>query len=90
MFAPVALVEWSPPSGLIPQAKTLFSWGRGDGHLGLRSINYINGDAVLPAVAVAAGASGTEVDKVAEKIAKEGAVNVDNARKALQVLRRGS
>ena len=40
MFVPEALVEWGPPSGLIPQAKTLFSWGRGDGHLGLRSINY--------------------------------------------------
>jgi glycosyltransferase involved in cell wall biosynthesis len=40
VFVPEALVEWRPPSGLIPQAKTLFSWGRGDGHLGLRSINY--------------------------------------------------
>jgi glycosyltransferase involved in cell wall biosynthesis len=40
VFVPQAVVEWRPPSGLLPQARTLFSWGRGDGHLGLRSINY--------------------------------------------------
>ena len=40
VFVPEAVVDWRPPSGLFPQARTLFSWGRGDGHLGLRSINY--------------------------------------------------
>jgi glycosyltransferase involved in cell wall biosynthesis len=40
LFVPEAIVEWRPPSSLVSQARTLFSWGRGDGHLGLRSINY--------------------------------------------------
>jgi glycosyltransferase involved in cell wall biosynthesis len=40
LFVPKAVVEWKPPSGLLTQARTLFSWGRGDGLLGLRSINY--------------------------------------------------
>ena len=40
VFVPEAVVEWRPPSSLVSQARTLFSWGRGDGHLGLRSINY--------------------------------------------------
>jgi cellulose synthase/poly-beta-1,6-N-acetylglucosamine synthase-like glycosyltransferase len=40
VFVPEAVVEWRPPSSLMSQARTLFSWGRGDGHLGMRSINY--------------------------------------------------
>jgi glycosyltransferase involved in cell wall biosynthesis len=40
VFVPDAVVLWRPPAGLVGQARTLFSWGRGDGHLGLRSINY--------------------------------------------------
>jgi glycosyltransferase involved in cell wall biosynthesis len=40
VFVPDAVVIWRPPVGLVRQARTLFSWGRGDGHLGLRSINY--------------------------------------------------
>jgi cellulose synthase/poly-beta-1,6-N-acetylglucosamine synthase-like glycosyltransferase len=40
VFVPDAVVEWRPPSSLLAQARTLFSWGRSDGHLGLRSINY--------------------------------------------------
>jgi len=40
VLVPEAVVEWRPPSSLVSQARTLFSWGRGDGHLGLRSINY--------------------------------------------------
>ena len=40
VFVPEAVVEWRPPTGLVSQARTLFFWGRGDGHLGLRSINY--------------------------------------------------
>ena len=39
-FAPDAIVEWRPPSGLVSQARTMFSWGRGDGILGLRSYHY--------------------------------------------------
>ena len=39
-FAPDAIVEWRPPSGLVSQARTMFSWGRGDGLLGLRSHHY--------------------------------------------------
>ena len=39
-FAPDAIVEWRPPSGLVSQARTMFSWGRGDGLLGLRSYHY--------------------------------------------------
>ncbi len=39
-FVPDAVVGWRPPSSLMAQSRTLFSWGRGDGHLGLRSINY--------------------------------------------------
>jgi glycosyltransferase involved in cell wall biosynthesis len=40
VFAPKAVVEWKPPSGLVTQARTLFAWGRGDGRLGLRSVYY--------------------------------------------------
>jgi Glycosyl transferase family 2 len=40
VFVPEAVVDWRPPTGLVPQARTLFAWGRGDGHLGLRSVNY--------------------------------------------------
>jgi len=40
VFTPDAVVEWRPPSGLISQARTMFSWGRGDGLLGLRSQHY--------------------------------------------------
>jgi cellulose synthase/poly-beta-1,6-N-acetylglucosamine synthase-like glycosyltransferase len=40
VFVPAAVVVWRPPSGLTSQARTLFSWARGDGHLGLRSIHY--------------------------------------------------
>jgi len=40
VFVPEAVVMWRPPSGLISQARTLYAWGRGDGHLGLRSIHY--------------------------------------------------
>ena len=39
-FAPEAIVLWRPPSGLASQARTMFSWGRGDGLLGLRSNHY--------------------------------------------------
>jgi glycosyltransferase involved in cell wall biosynthesis len=40
VFVPEAVVEWRPPSSLVSQARTLFKWGRGDGHFGFRSINY--------------------------------------------------
>jgi Glycosyl transferase family group 2 len=40
VFVPEAVVEWRPPSSLLAQARTIFEWGRGDGHFGLRSINY--------------------------------------------------
>jgi glycosyltransferase involved in cell wall biosynthesis len=39
-FAPDAIVEWRPPSGLVTQARTMFSWGRGDGLLGMRGHHY--------------------------------------------------
>jgi glycosyltransferase involved in cell wall biosynthesis len=40
VFVPDAVVVWQPPPGLRAQASTSFDWARGDGHLGLRSINY--------------------------------------------------
>jgi glycosyltransferase involved in cell wall biosynthesis len=39
-FAPDAVVDWRPPSGLVSHARTMFSWGRGDGLLGLRGNHY--------------------------------------------------
>ncbi|HEX6148106.1 MAG TPA: glycosyltransferase [Acidimicrobiia bacterium] len=40
VFAGNAVVEWHPPPTLRAQARTAFAWARGDGHFGLRSINY--------------------------------------------------
>lgn len=40
VFAPEAVVDWIPPSGLVSQGRTAFSWGRGDGLKGLRSDHY--------------------------------------------------
>ena len=39
-FVPEAIVDWTPPSGLSEQARTMFAWGRGDGLKGLRSPHY--------------------------------------------------
>lgn len=39
-FAPEAVVRWNPPSGLVEQFRTMFSWGEGDGLKGLRSAHY--------------------------------------------------
>ena len=39
-YVPEAVVSWRPPSGLVTQARTTYSWGRSDGHLGQRSTHY--------------------------------------------------
>ncbi len=40
VFAPDAVVDWTPPASLGRQARTLYAWGRGDGLMGLRAEHY--------------------------------------------------
>lgn len=40
VFVPDATVAWVPPQDLTDQARTMFSWGRGDGLEGLRGDHY--------------------------------------------------
>jgi glycosyltransferase involved in cell wall biosynthesis len=40
VFIPGAVVIWRPPRGLATQSRTAFAWGRGDGHIGARSVAY--------------------------------------------------
>lgn len=60
--------------------RALASEGIQKGHMRLHARN----------VAVAAGAKGSEVERVAERITREGSINAQNAKKAIEALRQDS